>query len=221
MRSFYEKENLIQYGKLLAGLFFCGLGIVMEVNSNLGGAPWDIFHIGLSRVIGIPYGKVSIMAGAVVILLNIVLGQVIGLGTVLNMCLIGLFTDIINNSGLIPSPTGKIYGQAALLFGGMLLFGYGTYLYMAQGKGAGPRDGLMQVLHKKTGLSVALIKNGIEVVVLVIGILLGGKAGLGTLIYALSIGFIIQYFFKLRKLDIRALNHSRIREDLLSLTRFR
>jgi len=103
----------------------------------------------------------------------------------------------------------------------MLLFGYGTYLYMAQGKGAGPRDGLMQVLHKKTGLSVALIKNGIEVVVLVIGILLGGKAGLGTLIYALSIGFIIQYFFKLRKLDIRALNHSRIREDLLSLTRFR
>jgi len=217
MRSFYERENLKKYGKLLVGLFLCGVGIVMVVNSNLGGAPWDVFHIGISKHLGIQYGKVSIIMGAVVVLLNIALGQVIGLGTLLNMCLIGTFTDLINNSGFIPSPTGTLPLQSFLLAGGILAFGYGTYLYMAQGKGAGPRDGLMQVLNRKTGISVAIVKNGIEVIVLLIGILLGGKAGIGTIVYALSIGFVIQFLFDRNKIDIKALTHAKLKEEILSL----
>jgi uncharacterized membrane protein YczE len=219
MNTFYNKTQVKKYGKLLFGIFLCGLGIVMEVNSNLGAAPWDIFHIGLSRVIGIQYGKVGILVGAIVILLNIVLGQTIGVGTLLNMCFVGLFTDIIHNSGWIPSPRENLLGQLSLLIGGMFVFGHGTFLYMVQGKGAGPRDGLMQILNKKTNISIAIIKNGIEVVVLISGVLLGGRAGIGTLVYAVSIGFIIQWMFKLHRIEIKTLVHENLKKELSTLLR--
>jgi uncharacterized membrane protein YczE len=216
-----KNSNIVRYIKLLIGVFLCGLGVAMVINSNAGASSWDIFHMGLTDPLKMPVGKASIVAGVVVIVLNVVLGQTIGLGTVLNIYFIGTFTDIIRNSNIIPI-SNNIFFKLIILLLGMVIFSYGTFLYMSQGKGCGPRDGLMQVISKKTNISVAIVKNSIEIVVLIFGIFLGGKSliGIGTLIYALSIGFIISFMFKIHKVDAKNIEHTSIKEEFHNIIHF-
>lgn len=212
------KKESIRFLKLFVGLFICSLGCVTILKSNLGLAPWDVLHQGVSKVTGITIGQASISLGVIIVLMDIFLGQPIGVGTVLNFIFIGLFMDLIIFLDFIPI-FQNLFARIIELLVGIFFYSYGTYLYMTQGMGCGPRDGFMQVLIKRFNKSVSVIKNGIEIIAFVIGWLLGGKLGIGTIVTALVMGIWLQWMFKFGGVDIKKLHHRNIKEELLHLNR--
>ncbi len=202
-----------QIARVVFGLFLFALGIVMTVNANLGVSPWDVFHQGLSKTFGITLGRANIITGFFIIGLDVVLGQTIGWATIMNMLLIGTFIDILMLNNLVPVFDSFVPSLIMLLLG-VLIEGYGCFIYISGGMGAGPRDGLMVVLTRRTGKSVRVIKSAIEVIVVTVGIILGGKFGIGTLIMALFGGMIFQFAFKTVNFKVNQVQHRFIQDDL-------
>jgi len=178
-------RRLIQ---LFWGLALYGFSIGLMVRANLGLDPWDVFHQGLSNRTGISLGMMVNLVGAVVLLLWIPIRQRPGIGTIANVLLIGTFADL--SLWLLP-PVQSLPLAAGMMVGAVVLNGLATGAYIGAGLGPGPRDGLMTGLVKRTGGSVRVIRTGIEIAVLAAGWLLGGTAGLGTLLYAIAIGPIV------------------------------
>lgn len=210
------KKELFRYVKLYLGLFLCAMGAITLLNCDMGLSPWDVFHQGLSKVTGITIGQASIGAGIIIVLLDVFLGQPIGIGSILNFIFIGAFMDLIVYLNFIPRPN-NIFLQLIELFIGILFYAYGTFLYMVQGMGCGPRDGFMQILTKKLNKPVSFIKNTIELIALGVGWLLGGKAGLGTVATAIITGFLLEWMLKFWKIDIKKLHHRNVKEELVHL----
>jgi uncharacterized membrane protein YczE len=177
--------------QLAVGLTLYGVSMAMMVRSRLGLDPWDVLHYGLAERLPLTFGQVTMVVGALVLLLWIPLRQWPGIGTVANVVVIGLATDA--GLALIPEPSA-LGTRGALLFGGIVLNGLAGGLYIGSQLGPGPRDGLMTGLNRRTGWSIRLIRTGIEVAVLCVGWLLGGVVGLGTVAYALLIGPLVQFF---------------------------
>ncbi|HEX5335452.1 MAG TPA: hypothetical protein VFW55_06195 [Propionicimonas sp.] len=177
--------------QLLLGLVLYGWSMAMLIRSGLGLDPWDVFHQGLANHLPITFGQVTILVGALVLLLWIPLRQRPGIGTVLNVFVIGLAAD----AGLaaIPAVTG-LPGQIAMLLGGVVANGLAGALYVGARLGPGPRDGLWVALTKRTGHSIRVVRTVLEVTIVAIGWLLGGVVGVGTVVYALAIGPIVQFF---------------------------
>lgn len=174
--------------QLYLGLVVYGLSSAMMVRSVLGLNPWDVFHQGLDERTPLSFGTVVIISGAFVLLLWIPLRQRPGLGTISNIFVIGLAADL--GLWLIPG-VEMLAGRAAMLAGGILLNGLATSAYIGAGFGPGPRDGLMTGLASRTGWPIRRVRTGIELAVLAAGWLLGGTAGIGTVLYALAIGPIV------------------------------
>ena len=175
--------------QLLVGLWIYGLSMAMMIRSDLGLDPWDVFHAGVVAHLPLSFGTVVVIVGAFVLLLWIPLRQAPGLGTVANVVLIGVATDV--TLALIHTPS-DVFARAALLLGGIALNGLAGALYIGAQLGPGPRDGLMTGLTARTGLPLRLVRTSIEVTVLVTGFLMGGTVGLGTVLYAVGIGPIVQ-----------------------------
>lgn len=205
-----------EFSRIILGLVLFGIGVVLTIEAGLGVAPWDVFHHGLSLTIGITMGQASIMIGSLVVVLDIILGQNIGWGTVLNMLTIGTVMDILMLNNIVPSFDGLLPNLIMLILG-IFIQGYGCFLYISVGYGAGPRDGLMVALAKRTGKSVRFLKSGIEVFAVTAGYLLGGHLGIGTLIMALFGGVIFQFTFKTVNFDLKAVEHRFIKDDLKCL----
>lgn len=182
--------------QLNVGLVLYGFTMAMMVESTLGLDPWDVFHEGLTRHAGLSFGQVVIVTGAVVLLLWIPLRQMPGVGTVLNVIVIGLAADA--GIAVIDRPD-HLVARIALLVGGIVGNGFAGALYIGAGLGSGPRDGLWLGLVRRTGRSIRLWRTTIEVTVLVVGFALGGTVGVGTVLYALSIGPIVQFFVPLTR----------------------
>lgn len=167
-----------------------GTGIAVLVLAGLGLGPWDVLHQGLSTRTGVPIGSVGIVVGVLVLVLWVPLRQRLGVGTVLNTVVIGLTIDAV--LAIVPP-----FGPGWLRWGGMLvgvvLYAGGSGLYIGAGLGPGPRDGLMTGL-TAGGASIRLVRTGIELTVLVLGWLLGGTIGIGTVVLALSVGPLVQLF---------------------------
>lgn len=199
--------------KLFFGLFLYATGIVLTINANIGLSPWDVFHQGLSNTIGITMGQASIIGGFTIIIYNAFAGEKIGWGTVSNMIFIGIFVDILMLNRLIPT-FHNIILQVIMMCLGMLVIGAATYFYISVGLGSGPRDGLMIALTKKTNRSVRFIRSCIEITVVVLGFLLGGSFGIGTLIMAFAMGPCVQFAFKLFKFNVKGVKHRFIDEDI-------
>lgn len=174
---------------LLIGLTLFGAGVAVMVRSQLGLGPWDALHEGISFHTGLQLGTANILTGIPILLSWIPLRQRPGIGTVLNILGIGLATNVI--LALLDSPAGLPL-RLLWLVGGILLVGLGSGMYLSSHFGAGPRDGLMMGLHKRTGLSVRAIRTILELSVLLLGWLLGGTVGLGTLLFAFGIGPVVQ-----------------------------
>lgn len=171
---------------LLGGLFLYGLSLRLMLDARVGVAPWEVLHVGLTRHLPLTVGVVSILTGAAIVAFTALrLRERIGLGTVLNVVLIGVFLDVL--APLIPNPEalGWRWGQFLL---GVGLLGFATGAYVAAGLGAGPRDGLTLALRRVTGWPVPRIRSGVELVVLLLGWALGGPLGWGTLVFALAVG---------------------------------
>ncbi len=177
--------------QLIAGLLLYGGSMAMLIRSQLGLDPWDIFHDGLTRHLPLTFGTVVIVVGALVLLLWIPLRQKPGIGTVLNVIVIGLAVD----AGLALLPVAGGWAErVALMVGGVVLNGLAGALYVGAHLGTGPRDGLWVALSRRTGFSTRLVRTVLELTVLGIGWLLGGAVGIGTVVYALAIGPLVQWF---------------------------
>jgi len=207
------KSVLLRIARLFAGLFLYAVGIVMTINANLGLGPWDVFHQGLSKTVGITMGQASITMGLIIVGVNYFMGEKLGWGTMCNMLFIGIFMDFLMLNHLIPIFENLVL-QILMMLGGMFVIGVASYFYIGAGLGSGPRDGLMVMLTKRTGKSVRFIRNCIEVTVLIAGYFLGGFVGVGTVIIALSIGYFVQLAFKLFKFNVKAVEHRFIEDDI-------
>jgi uncharacterized membrane protein YczE len=180
--------------QLYVGLILYGVSLALQIRAGLGLDPWDVFHQGISDKTGLSFGTIVIITGALVLLAWIPLRQKPGIGTVSNVFVLGIVVDITL------SLLGDVHGlgyQLALLTTGVVLNAIAGAAYIGAGLGPGPRDGLMTGLVRVTGRGVGVIRTSIEVSVLSIGFILGGTVGLGTVVYALSIGPLLGFLLPL------------------------
>lgn len=177
--------------RLIFGLYLFGLGIAFEIRAGLGLAPWDVFGQGLSNLTGLSFGLATVLASAMILLLWIPLKQMPGLGTVFNALLIGPFVDL--SLKFVPSATEwGLAGQIGWYILGMAIIALGTGVYISARLGPGPRDGLMTGSVKKFKRPVWLVRTVLEGGATVIGIAFGGPVGLGTLLFVVGIGPMVQ-----------------------------
>lgn len=202
--------------KLVLGLFLCALGVITTIKANIGYAPWDVFHVGVSNTISLSIGKVSILTGLTIILLTFFLGEKPGLGTIFNMILVGTFMDFILYLNIIPT-ANKFFPGLIMMLLGILIMSIGTYFYMSAGFGSGPRDGLMVISSKKLKLPVGFCRVAIEIIVTAIGFLLGGLFGAGTFVYAILIGVFIEWVFRFFNYDPTSEEQESLTETLKSI----
>lgn len=181
-------------GQLVLGLFGWGLAIALFIRSGLGLGPWDAFHYGLHLRTGISVGAASILVGALILAVTTAMGLRPGIGTVLNMVLIGAFVDLL--LPVVPEAEG-LPGSASYFGVAILLSGLSSGMYIGAGFGHGPRDGLMVALALRTGASVRRIRTLIEAAALILGWLMGGTVGVGTVIILLTIGQSVQWGLRL------------------------
>ncbi len=181
-------ERMIQ---LLVGLFLYGVALGLMVRGGIGVAPWDVLALGIAGKAGIGYGVVTVLVSVLVLLLWIPLRQRVGLGTLLNALLVGPSADLA--LFVLPAPP-SIWVGAPMFVAGLLLLAFATGLYIAADFGPGPRDGLMTGLVGRTGWPVWLVRTLIEGSVLLIGFLLGGPVGVGTVLFAFGVGPLIGWF---------------------------
>jgi uncharacterized membrane protein YczE len=171
--------------QLYAGLVLYGASMALQIRAGLGLDPWDVFHQGVADRTGLSFGTVVIITGAVVLLAWIPLRQRPGFGTISNVFVIGIAVDaalaVLPHAGSAPV-------AVAMLVAGVGLNGLAGGAYIGAGLGPGPRDGLMTGLVRRTGGSIRVVRTTIEVTVLVAGAALGGTVGIGTVVYAVSIG---------------------------------
>ena len=179
--------------QLYGGLVLYGVSSSLLVLADLGLDPWDVFHQGLSRTFGLAIGTWAIIVGVVVLLLWIPLRQRPGIGTLSNVVLVGLTMNVV--LGHFDAPHAMA-ARIACLVCGVFLNGVATGAYIGAGLGPGPRDGLMTGIAAR-GHSIRVVRTGLEVTVLVTGWLLGGTVGVGTVVYALSIGPLAHVFIPL------------------------
>ncbi|MEN0023986.1 hypothetical protein RAC69_02585 [Microbacterium sp. LS_15] len=178
-------------GQLLVGLFLYGVALGLMVRGGIGVAPWDVLALGVSGSTGLGYGLVTVLVSILVLILWIPLRQRVGLGTLLNALLIGPSADL--TLALVPAPPSVWIG-APMFVAGLVLLAFATGLYIAADFGPGPRDGLMTGLVRRTGWRVWIVRTLIEGSVLLVGFLLGGPVGVGTVLFAFGVGPLVGLF---------------------------
>jgi len=176
--------------QLIVGLTFFGIGIGLMLQSGLGLSPWDVLHQGLTVQFGLTVGIWSILSSFVVLLFWLPLRERYGIGTLLNAIIIGVMIDV--TAGLVPE-AANAWWAVSMMVSGILLVAITSGMYIGANLGPGPRDGLMTAIARR-GPSIRLTRVTMEITVLVIGVLLGGTFGIGTILYALLMGPLVQFF---------------------------
>ena len=203
--------------RIVLAMFLYGLGIYFLLQANIGLSPWEAFNDGSSRALHISYGNFVLISGFVILLIDVLLKEKIGLGTVINAILIGKVVDLLRAIQLMPLVRHFPIGVAVLLLGQFFIC-FATYLYISAGLGSGPRDSLMVALGKRLPrVPIGLVRGLLEGTVLLIGWLLGAKVGLGTVIAVFSISLIMQFTFRLTRFQVREVRHESIMETLRSI----
>lgn len=190
-------------------------GVIQVKALDLGMAPWETFALGVNNKTGIDFGKVTQGVGFIIIIISIFIKIYPGIGTILNMIFIGFFADLISKFNIVLMPQNYLL-KILILFYGIIIMNIGVYNYLRFEIGAGPRDGLMLGLVKITDLDVKYIKTAIEVLVLLIGYLLGGRVGVGTLISAFSGGYVLNKIFKWKNFDSKKTKQRKLTDYLVS-----
>jgi uncharacterized membrane protein YczE len=182
-----------------AGFALFGLAIAMLINANLGTSPWVVLNVALSRLTGLTVGSFIVIVGVVVLAIVLALKEPIGWGTLGNILFIGPWVDLW--LARIPSLQGQPVLQSAMLLAAVLVMGLASAIYIGVDAGAGPRDSLMLAVERVSGWSLRAARSAIELTVFSAGWLLGGPAGIGTLVFALLIGPSVQLFFRLLRVQ--------------------
>lgn len=176
------------------GFALYGLSIALLIRANLGASPWAVLEVALSELMGFTVGTVSVLVGFVVLASAIALKEQVGWGTLANILCIGPWLD--GSLWLLPNITDNLAGQVTYLLAAVVIIGLASAIYIGVDAGAGPRDSLMLAINRTSGVSVRLARGAVEVGVVVVGGLLGGPLGLGTLAFALLVGPAVQWGFK-------------------------
>ncbi|ATL68314.1 membrane protein YczE [Nocardia terpenica] len=192
-------RKLRRFPQLLIGLLGYGASVMVLVTSGLGAASWSVLTEGVSRSIGISFGTATNLIAVAVLLAWFPMRELPGVGTLLNVVLVGVAADA--TASIIPRPTG-IVAQAVYLILGVIGLAFFDAVYLGAQFGAGPRDGLMTGLVRLTRRPIAVVRTGIEVTVAVTGWLLGGVVGIGTVLVALTMGPLVGYFLPRVAVDI-------------------
>ncbi|NCP86439.1 MAG: hypothetical protein CO094_02310 [Anaerolineae bacterium CG_4_9_14_3_um_filter_57_17] len=181
------------------GLGLFGFAIAAMIRANLGTSSWAVLEVALANLLGLTPGTMMVLMGALVLTGDFLLREKIGWGTLANMLSIGPWEDLALR--LIPPVQGNLPLQAAMLLAAIAVMGLASAIYIGVDAGAGPRDSLMLAIKRTTGVSIRVARGSIEVTVVALGWLLGGPAGIGTVIFALLIGTFVQWGFKLLKVE--------------------
>lgn len=191
------RGNLVaRSASLLAGLFLFALGIVLLLESELGLSPWDVLNQGVSDRTGISFGTANIVIALFVLVVAAALGARIGPGTVANAILIGLFVDgLLAVDAIVGLSEAALVVRIGLMAAGILVIGIGSGFYIGAGMGAGPRDSLMLVAARRTGIRIGAVRVALEIAVTAVGFALGGTVGIGTLAFAVGIGPSVELSF--------------------------
>jgi uncharacterized membrane protein YczE len=190
------RQSIFQWIVFFVGIMVLSYGVVLTIVANLGVSPWDVFHIGLANVTPISTGMAVIITGGVIVaIVCYYLKSLPQIGTLINMLFIGIFIDIFLRLPITPVVNG-IFEQFLVLILGTFLFGFGAGLYISSKIGAGPRDGLVLLLHVKKGWSISIVRTIMELSALIVGVILGGPIGIGTIIISFAIGPIMEFSIK-------------------------
>jgi uncharacterized membrane protein YczE len=179
------------------GFALYGLSIALTIQANLGTSTWSVFEVALANLTGLTIGTITILVAFVVLVLVLFLKEKVGWGTLGNILSIGLWLDLFLS--IIPSIKENLILQSLMLLAGIFIQGIASAVYIGVDAGAGPRDSLMLAIHRTTKLSLRLARASIELTVFTVGWLLGGPAGIGTLVFAILIGPAVQWAFKVFK----------------------
>ena len=211
----FSKQNiksfLARFFSMVFGFMLYSFGVVIIIKANIGYAPWEVFHVGVANTVGLSIGTISILTGFFILIVVALLGEKLGLGTIANMLLIGLFIDMFLFIDIIPIMNNMVIG-ILMLIAGLFIISLGLYFYIKSAFGAGPRDSLMVALTRKTKIPVGICRCIIEFFATLGGWLLGGMVGIGTVISVIAIGFCVQITFKLLKFNVAAVQHETLRD---------
>ena len=185
--------------KIQAGFALFGIAIALMIRANLGTSAWAVLEVALSQIFHITPGTVTVLMGFLVLSGALILREPIGWGTLANILSIGPWEDLFLSK--IPSVKDNLPLQIAMLLAAIALMGLASAIYIGVDAGAGPRDSMMLAIKRKAGVSIRIARGSIEVTVVFLGWLLGGPAGLGTIVYALLVGPSVQLGFKLLKVE--------------------
>lgn len=212
-RNETRKDILLHSLLAVAGLFLFAFGVYLTIQANIGTAPWDTLELGLSQTFGILYGTASILVSAVVLIVDILLREPIGIGMLFDAVLVGKFVDLLN--WIDPVPKQSHIGLSILVMTvGLFLMGLAQFLYMAAALGCGPRDTMLVGLRRRLQkIPIGLISVFIMATVTLAGWLLGGPIGIGTLLCAFLTGPIMQLDFKLVRFEPTAVRHQNLQES--------
>ena len=200
------------------GLFFYGFCVYSFIQMNIGVGPWDVFCIGLSKTLNIKYGNASIAISVIIIIVDLLMKEKIGIGTILDAIIVGKTVDLFNAINLIPAIE---HNYLLSIVGLILVFigeGIAQFLYMKAGLSCGPRDSLQIALGKRLSkLPIGVVNIILLCVVFIVGFFLGGPYGIGTLLAPFGIGFAQDLVFKITKFDPKSIKHESIIDSFKNL----
>ena len=194
-------------------LFVNGFGIYLTIQANIGASPWDVLNLGLSKSLGVLYGNASIAVSLTILLIDVLLREPIGIAMFIDAVVVGKAVDFFNWTGLVP-PCRSLFAAIPVLIAGLIIIAYTQYTYMYASLGCGPRDTLLVGLAKRVrrvpigAVSIALLGTAT-----LVGWLLGGPVGVGTILCAFGTGPIMQLAFRSVRFDATAIRHQRLRES--------
>lgn len=194
---------ILRFIQLQVGLMLFGLGLALVIEAEFGADPWTVFHVGLATILGVSVGIVIQLTGVVFLFSAwAFLRAPVGIGSICNMVLVGPWINIFLN--LIPSSSSMPLVSLVELILAILVIGLATALYISADMGAGPRDSFVLGLSRASGFSIKYVRLGLELAALIAGYLLNGPIGIGTVIFALAIGPIMQFFLQRVRLSASA-----------------
>lgn len=216
-----RSPGAIALNMLLAAvsLFVNGFGIYLTIQANIGASPWDVLNLGLSKSLGILYGTASIAVAVTILLIDILLREPIGLAMFIDSVVVGKSVDLFNHLGVV-QPCASPLAGIPMMIAGLFIIAYTQYTYMLASLGCGPRDTLLVGLKKRlTRIPIGAVSIGLLSTATLIGGLLGGPVGIGTLLSAFASGPIMQLSFRTVRFDATAVQHQRLRDSARVIAR--
>jgi len=214
--SMNKTKNAILINMVIAAvsLFVNGFGVYLTIQANLGAAPWDVLNLGLSKSLGILYGNASIAVSVTILIMDILLGEPIGIAMFIDAIVVGKTVDLFNWLHAVPACRSLMTGIPMMLIG-LVILAYTQYMYMIASLGCGPRDTLLVGLAKRLKrIPIGAVSIGLLSTATLIGWLLGGPVGIGTLICAFATGPIMQAAFRSVHFDATGVHHQRLQDSM-------